>query len=144
MRRSTADTSLFSSSLGIGLGSVEVTCSDHVVHSTTASRSHSSDVVGGRGRLESPPLLAFCTSCAVLLWEGEGTETELTAQGGRRPPFKGDHWHARSDGPRTRYRGRRQHRIGEGGGGDPPGRPIKPALALTTGPTGASGVGKAD
>ena len=46
MRRSTADTSLFSSSLGIGLGSVEVTCSDHVVHSTTASRSHSSDVVG--------------------------------------------------------------------------------------------------
>lgn len=44
MRRSITDTSLFSSLLGTGLGLLEVTWSDHVVLSTTASRSNNSAV----------------------------------------------------------------------------------------------------
>ena len=70
MRRSTADTSLFSSSLGIGLGLVEVTCSDHGVHSTTASRSHSSNVVGAPRKSSIACVLHVV--CGAALGGGKG------------------------------------------------------------------------
>ena len=89
MWRSTTNTSLFSSSLGIELGLVQVTCSDHVVHSTTTSQSHSSNVVGMPQKSTTTCVLGIVCGAAR---EGDGTETELT-EGGRRPPFEGDHWH---------------------------------------------------